>query len=156
VRLHNWVLNGVHFVELTLSKGQVKSSLFLHQRCHWFKIVSFPLQLWHTRIRLVVKIRFEKTFDNIHWSYLLFTFQQRGFNPLWMSWMQRVLWGWGVIVLLSWTALPGYILNVRKGFAKAIPFGPICFCWLLRASKILSLDIAKGHFEGLGPVLSHN
>jgi Reverse transcriptase (RNA-dependent DNA polymerase) len=34
---------------------------------------------------LLLKLDFEKDFDNVDWSYLLSIFQQRGFSPVWVS-----------------------------------------------------------------------
>jgi hypothetical protein len=66
------------------------------------------------------KLDFEKTFDNINWSYLLLIFQRRGFSSIWMSSMRRVLWK---DIMLSFLMIQQRLtLNVRKEFVKTIHF----------------------------------
>jgi Reverse transcriptase (RNA-dependent DNA polymerase) len=40
---------------------------------------------------LLFKMDFQKAFDYISWTYLQDLFVQRGFSPLWVSWMKKLL-----------------------------------------------------------------
>jgi Reverse transcriptase (RNA-dependent DNA polymerase) len=50
---------------------------------------------------MLFKVDFQKAFDYISWNYLLDTFVQRGFCPLWVSWMKKLLWGGKVNILVN-------------------------------------------------------
>jgi Reverse transcriptase (RNA-dependent DNA polymerase) len=50
---------------------------------------------------LLLKLDFEKAFDNVDWYYILHTFLQRGFDPKWVKWMESILWGGHSAVLFN-------------------------------------------------------
>jgi hypothetical protein len=42
-------------------------------------------------IGVVRKLAFEKTYDKVHWGYLVRCLEARGFNELWCEWISKVL-----------------------------------------------------------------
>jgi Reverse transcriptase (RNA-dependent DNA polymerase) len=59
---------------------------------------------------ILLKLDFEKTFDNVDWNYILNTFKQREFNHKWVKWMDIVL------CYLMDNMVP--ILSAGKGLGK--------------------------------------
>jgi Reverse transcriptase (RNA-dependent DNA polymerase) len=103
---------------------------------------------------LLLKFEFEKAFDNVDWSYLLTNFQHMGFSPIRVSWMHRLLWEGHSAVILNGSAGPYF--ECQKRVRQGDPFSSYLFLLVIEGlNKILTLGISGGHFEGLGPILSH-
>jgi Reverse transcriptase (RNA-dependent DNA polymerase) len=98
---------------------------------------------------LLIKLDFEKVFDNVDWNYILNTFKQHGFDPHWVRWMESILWGGHSVVLFNGT--PVHILNVWKGFDRVIPYPHIFLLAAEGLNNFFSKGVALGHFEGLDP-----
>jgi Reverse transcriptase (RNA-dependent DNA polymerase) len=74
---------------------------------------------------LLLKLDFEKTFDNVNWNYIQHTFLQQGFDPKWVKWMKSILWGGYSVVLFN--GRPGTYFECRKGLRQGILCLPILF-----------------------------
>jgi hypothetical protein len=45
----------------------------------------------HRKTRVALKLEFKKTYDKVHWGFLLQCLEIRGFNPSWCAWIKSVL-----------------------------------------------------------------
>jgi Reverse transcriptase (RNA-dependent DNA polymerase) len=69
--------------------------------------------------------------------------------------MQKLLWGGGGYSAILINESECVYFECRKGVRQGDHISPYVFLLAVEGlHKILSLDISKGHFEGLGPVLS--
>jgi hypothetical protein len=47
---------------------------------------------------VVLKLDFEKTYDKVHWGFLIKCFKARCFNDTWCSWLEQILHN-GIVVV---------------------------------------------------------
>nr|CAD1816995.1 unnamed protein product [Ananas comosus var. bracteatus] len=73
----------------------------------------------------LLKIDFERAFDNINWCFLVDLFQARGFGPLWISWIQALLRSANTSVILNGT--PGNSFSCKRGLRQGDPLSPLLF-----------------------------
>jgi Reverse transcriptase (RNA-dependent DNA polymerase) len=143
-RLHPVLDRLIGFNQHAFLKGRniMDNVIVAHEILHSVKSSKEP--------SLLLKLDFEKAFDNVDWNYILNSFKQRGFDPKWVRWMESILWGGHSAVLLN--GVPGTYFECRKGVRQGDPLSPYLF--LLAAeglNKILTKGIDLGHLEGLGP-----
>jgi Reverse transcriptase (RNA-dependent DNA polymerase) len=101
---------------------------------------------------LLLKLDFEKVFDNVDWKYILNTFTQRGFDSKWVKWMESILWEGHSAMLFNGS--PDTYFECRKGVRQVDPLSSYLFLFATEGlNKILSCGIDCGHFEGLGPLI---
>jgi Reverse transcriptase (RNA-dependent DNA polymerase) len=78
---------------------------FLKGHCIFYATIAAHEVLHHVHSskesNFILKLDFEKVFDNVDWSYLLTMFKQWGFNATWISWMEHILWGGHSSVILN-------------------------------------------------------
>lgn len=74
---------------------------------------------------VVLKLDFEKAYDKVDWTFLLESFQKRGFNAKWCSWIHQVVSGGTVSVKLNNKTGP-YFMSY-KGVRQGDPLSPILF-----------------------------
>jgi Reverse transcriptase (RNA-dependent DNA polymerase) len=89
---------------------------FLKGRCIFNAVITAHEVLHHVHSSkesgLLFKLDFEKAFDNVGWSYISSMFRQRGFNSLWISWMEKNCGGGHSAVILNGTS--GAYFECRK------------------------------------------
>jgi Reverse transcriptase (RNA-dependent DNA polymerase) len=76
-------------------KNIMDNVIAVHEILHSIKSTKEP--------GLLLKLDFGKTFDNDDWNYILNTFKQRGFDPIWVRWME-FLWSGHSAILLNGTS----------------------------------------------------
>nr|CAD1817042.1 unnamed protein product [Ananas comosus var. bracteatus] len=73
----------------------------------------------------LLKIDFERAFDNINWCFLVDLLQARGFGPLWISWIQALLRSANTSVILNGT--PGNSFSCKCRLRQGDPLSPLLF-----------------------------
>jgi hypothetical protein len=76
-------------------------------------------------IGVVLKLAFEKTYDKVHWGYLVRCLEARGFNELWCEWISKVLCQGTVSVKLNDQTCRYF--QSFKGVRQEDPLSPILF-----------------------------
>nr|CAD1829771.1 unnamed protein product [Ananas comosus var. bracteatus] len=73
----------------------------------------------------LLKIDFERAFDQVDWSFLLDLLQARGFSQRWISWIRSFLHSASTSVILNGT--PGKSFPCRRGLRQGDPLSPLLF-----------------------------
>jgi hypothetical protein len=50
---------------------------------------------------VILKLDIEKTYDKVHWGFLMRCIKARGFGDLWCSWIESVLYNGTIAVKLK-------------------------------------------------------
>jgi Reverse transcriptase (RNA-dependent DNA polymerase) len=140
----NWLI-GPNQLAFLKSRYSLDVVVTVHDVLHHVKI--------HKELGILLKLDFEKTFDNIEWFYILTTFKNRGFNQLWVFWMHKLLLGWRRHSAIITNGSEGVHFECHKSVRQGDSIFPCIFLLVEGLHKILSLGISEGHFEGLDPIL---
>lgn len=79
----------------------------------------------HKQKGVLINLDFEKAFDNVNWTYLFKSFKDRGFPEQWINWMQQILWGGRVNVLIN--GVKSSYFECRKGLRQGDPLSTYLF-----------------------------
>nr|CAD1825938.1 unnamed protein product [Ananas comosus var. bracteatus] len=77
------------------------------------------------RSAALLKIDFERTFDNINWCFLVDLLKARGFSPLWIAWIQALLNSANTSVILN--GVPGKSFTCKRGLRQGDLLSPLLF-----------------------------
>jgi hypothetical protein len=72
---------------------------------------------------IVLKLDFKKTYDKVHWGFLIKCFKARGFNDSWCSWIEKILHNGTVVVRID--NLLGPYFHRYKGVRQGDPLFPL-------------------------------
>lgn len=74
---------------------------------------------------VILKIDFEKAYDNVKWSFLQQTLRMKGFSPKWCKWVEKYSTGASVGIKVNDEI--GYYFQTKKGLCQGDPLSPILF-----------------------------
>ncbi|KAJ0920733.1 putative RNA-directed DNA polymerase [Helianthus annuus] len=111
------------------------SPLMLNEIMAWIKKYNKKVFL--------LKIDFEKAYDNVCWSFLLDIMGQMGFPDLWCKWIKGILASARSSVLVNGS--PTFEFNCSKGVRQGDPLSPFLFLLVMEA---LSNMLSKARMEG--------
>jgi hypothetical protein len=74
---------------------------------------------------LILKIDFEKVYDNVKWTFLLQSLQMKGFSSNWISWVQSFISGESVAINVNDEVEPFF--QTKKGLRQGDPWSPLLF-----------------------------
>jgi hypothetical protein len=74
---------------------------------------------------VILKLDIEKTYDKVHWGFLMRCIKARGFGDLWCSWIESVLYNVTVAVKLNDQSGPYF--QSYKGVRQGDPLSPLLF-----------------------------
>ncbi|KAJ0788215.1 putative RNA-directed DNA polymerase [Helianthus annuus] len=107
----------------------------------------------------LLKLDFEKAYDNVNWGFILSVMRQMGFPALWCKWIFGVLSSARAAVLVNGS--PTFDFQCQKGMRQGDPLSPFLF---LLVMEVLSCCIFKAvdiravlgvQLPNDGPILSH-
>ena len=111
------------------------------------------------RRAFLLKIDFEKAYDNVSWKFLMSILEQMGFPGRWCMWVAGILKSARSSVLVNGS--PTFEFQCEKGLRQGDPLSPFLFLVVMEAlSGLLNKAILEEEFEGLkvgreGPLLTH-
>lgn len=107
----------------------------------------------------LLKIDFEKAYDNVNWNFVLSIMNQMGFSDRWCMWIRGILRSASSSVLVN--ASPTFEFKCHKGLRQGDPLSPFLFILVMEAfsgmvSKACDVGIIKGiQLPDGGPRISH-
>ncbi|XP_021991435.1 uncharacterized protein LOC110888201 [Helianthus annuus] len=125
-------------------------------------LIVNEVQNWIKRVKkkaFILKIDFEKAYDNINWNFVLDILAQMGFSDKWCLWIKGVITSARASILVN--GAPTSEFKCHKGMRQGDPISPFLFFIVMEAlscmiSKACSLGIVKGvSLPNSGPVVSH-
>lgn len=101
---------------------------FIHERSiydGWVVASELPDVMKRNKEGLIFKLNFEKSYDCVDWSFLLFILRKMGFGDHWISWIRRCISVAHVSVLVNGS--PGPLFHMQRGFHQECPLSPLLF-----------------------------
>lgn len=88
----------------------------------------------------LLKIDFEKAYDNVNWHFLLSMMNQMGFPSLWCRWIKGILDSSQASILVNGS--PTFQFKSEKGLRQGDPISPFlflivmeCLAWMMEKAK---------------------
>ncbi|KAJ0581115.1 putative RNA-directed DNA polymerase [Helianthus annuus] len=106
----------------------------------------------------IMKIDFEKAYDNVNWNFVISILNQMGF-PRWSYWVLGILKSARSSVLVNGS--PMFEFKCAKGMRQGDPLSPFLFLVVMEALSCMIVKARRaGAFKAIwlpkdGPVLSH-
>ncbi|KAJ0582905.1 putative RNA-directed DNA polymerase [Helianthus annuus] len=125
-------------------------------------LIVNEIQNWIKKAKkkiFILKIDFEKAYDNLNWNFVLDILSQMGFSEKWCSWIKGVLSSARASVLVNGS--PTFEFECQKGMRQGDPISPFLFVIVMEAlscmlNKASDLGILKGvSLPNDGPSVSH-
>ncbi|XP_020086093.1 uncharacterized protein LOC109708688 [Ananas comosus] len=97
----------------------------------------------------LLKIDFERAFDQVDWSFLLDLLQARGFSQRWISWIRSLLHSASTSVILNGT--PGRSFPCRRGLRQGDPLSPLLFILCVDVLyRLIQIAVTEGLLPDVG------
>ncbi|KAJ0436408.1 putative RNA-directed DNA polymerase [Helianthus annuus] len=125
-------------------------------------LIVNEIQNWAKKSKrkiFLLKIDFEKAYDNINWNFLFDILRQMGFPGKWCLWIKGVVSSARASVLVNGS--PTFEFNCQKGMRQGDPISPFLFVIVMEAlscmiNRACGLGILKGvSLPNGGPMVSH-
>ena len=114
-------------------------------------LIVNELITWAKRTKkkmFILKVDFEKAFDNLNWNYLFNTLDQMGFGKTWIGWIKGLITTARVSVLVNGS--PTAQFNLQKGVRQGDPLSPYLFITAMEGLIVaLKEAIRKDLFKGM-------
>ncbi|MFS7931420.1 putative RNA-directed DNA polymerase [Helianthus anomalus] len=107
----------------------------------------------------ILKIDFEKAYDNVNWNFLLESMVQMGFPSKWISWTRGIMSSARSSVLVNGS--PTFEFQCGKGLRQGDPISPFLFLVVMEVlSCMIDRGVEVGVLNGIkspdeGPTISH-
>lgn len=100
---------------------------------------------------VILKLDYEKAYDRVNLDFLIEILETRGFSPIWIKWLQKLIRGGSVGVTLNGN--DSKFFNTGKGLRQGDPISPILFNLV---GDVLSRMLQKAANGGLIRGLLYN
>jgi hypothetical protein len=109
----------IHRSQTAFIKGRdiMNSILALHEILHETKCKG--------QTGVVLKLDFEKTYDKVHWDFLMKCLRVRGFNNTWCGWIEKILHNGTMCVKINGHLGPYF--QSYNGVRQGDPLSPLLF-----------------------------
>jgi len=94
----------------------------------------------------LLKLDFEKAYDNVHWGFLLSTLSHMGFPSIWCNWVKGILVSARSAVLVNGS--PTFEFQCEKGVRQGDPLSPFLFLVVMEVHMRYFLLLAIGDGGG--------
>ena len=74
---------------------------------------------------VILKLNFEKAYDNLKWPFIQQVLRMKGFSPVWCEWISKVMSRGSIAVKVNDNL--GHYFQTRKGVRQGDPLSPILF-----------------------------
>lgn len=102
----------------------------------------------------LLKLDFEKAFDNVKWSFLFKLLRARGFPETWIGWMEECLSSSKLSCLINGS--PGDAFKMRKGLKQGCPLSPLFFIQVVDSlDAIFKTAMEEGYLDGISDERRH-
>ncbi|CAL0325061.1 unnamed protein product [Lupinus luteus] len=107
----------------------------------------------------IFKVDFEKAYDSMDWSFLLYMMERMGFRATWRNWIKNCLQSNSISVLINGS--PFMEFNMSRGLRQGDPVAPFLFLIVGEGldgimRSVVSKQIFKGYSVGKDKVvISH-
>ena len=75
--------------------------------------------------RIILKLDFEKAYDNVNWEFLQQGLRMKGFSQKWCKWIVNIITGGSVGVQINDEI--GHFFQTKKSLRQEGPLSPILF-----------------------------
>ena len=93
---------------------------------------------------ILCKLDIEKTYDNVHWFFLLTIIQKKGFGEKWIGWIKWCISSASFSVLVNGTSI-GFFQSSR-GLRQGDPLSPYLFVIAMEVSSCFLKRVVDGGF----------
>ncbi|XP_019433997.1 PREDICTED: uncharacterized protein LOC109340726 [Lupinus angustifolius] len=95
----------------------------------------------------IFKVDFEKAYDSVNWSFLLYMMERMGFCVKWRNWIKSCLQSNSVSILVNGS--PTSEFNMVRGLRQGDPIAPFLFLIVVEGlAGIMRSAVAKRLFKG--------
>ena len=74
---------------------------------------------------LILKVDFEKAYDSVEWSFLVYMLRRVGFAEKWIAWMKACVCGGSMSILVN--GRPTEEIDIKRGLKQEDPLAPFLF-----------------------------
>ncbi|XP_058732732.1 uncharacterized protein LOC131604303 [Vicia villosa] len=106
---------------------------------------------------MVLKVDFEKAYNNVNWKFLLDTLRRFGFGVRWVRWIEACVCNASLSVLINGSPTADFFME--KGLRQGDPLSPFLFTLVTEGLAMLIKEAtAVGAFEGfeIGTSVTYN
>ena len=97
---------------------------------------------------MILKLDYEKAYDRVSWDFLFEVLKSRKFNPVWINWMELLVKGGSVGVILN--GEESSFFSPGKGLRQGDPISPLLFNLVVDVlTRMLAKAAEKGLIKGL-------
>ncbi|XP_058734104.1 uncharacterized protein LOC131605811 [Vicia villosa] len=109
------------------------------------EVVDFAKR--NKRSCLVLKVDFEKAYDNVNWSFLLYMLSRFGFGEKWLRWMKACICSSSMSVLVNGSPTKDFM--AEKGLKQGDPLSPFLFTIVTEGlARMVAMAKDRGVFSG--------
>lgn len=99
------------------------------------------------KICLVLKVDFEKTYDNVNWNLFLYMLQRCGFGEKWLKWIKACVCNVSLSILVNGSPTKDFV--AEKGLRHGDPFSQFLFTLVTDGlAKLMAKAMELGVFKG--------
>ncbi|XP_027343074.1 uncharacterized protein LOC113855643 [Abrus precatorius] len=96
----------------------------------------------------ILKVDYEKAYDSIEWSFLIYMLRKLGFNEEWIRWIEACVCGGHLSILVNGSETKEF--EIGRGLKQGDPLALFLFITVVEAlGGLMRMAREKGMFQGL-------